>query len=130
MDIRWYNIFSYSFDAVLGSIVMLLMMERYNESYLKLVSILDRCKLFCCCTRFVERYVLGKMERTGHIQCVSNVSNSNTINMNANSTPTDQDRDDTVTVDTKTIVPVLNRHNTFDDCEKEYTVNTVKIDLE
>lgn len=146
MNIRYYTIFAFSFDAVLGSIVMLLMMERYNSGYLKLVSILDKCKIFCCCTRLVEKYVLGEIDgKIEHAQSFSNYTDTDTNNTHktksggiiksshtfnsSNSmiigtpTPNEQLQDQEESIDTKTAVPVLDRPKTYTDCEKEYTVN-------
>ena len=147
MNIRYYTIFAFSFDAIFGSIVMLLMMERYNSWYLKLVAIFDSCNICCCCKRFVARYVLGHIEQFNHAQSFSNSTemdinttcktksgvirntNSNTFGSSETitngdyATPSSNDQGQEQSIDTKTAIPVLDRHGTFDDCEKEYTVN-------
>ena len=47
-DIQFYNIIAFSLDSVLGSLLMLLMIERNNDSYVKFVKFISMTNAFCC----------------------------------------------------------------------------------
>ena len=138
-NIRYYNIFSFSLDAVFGSIVMLLMMERYNKWYLKLVFMFNKSKCFCCFKRFVEFHILRKVTQDSKILTSSTThrsekspSNSGDNSVIAKTTsrlniPNTAIEEVEESIDTKTQSPVLNRHKTFEDCEKEYTI-TIQVE--
>ena len=47
--IQFYNIFAFSLDSVLGSLLMLLMIERNNDKYIEFIKYMNGTKMLCCC---------------------------------------------------------------------------------
>ena len=130
-DIQFYNIFAFSLDSVSGSLLMLLMIERNNDKYIKFVQLISMSG--CCHICITKNQPLPNLQ-------VQSSSNSTPVCRNGSPTPDtgngtpimgnhgdngDQnnivDIDDIKSIDTKTEHPVEFENNQCETSEVTMT---------